>query len=104
MDKTFNFEVIGRFHLFQNVETAKRSLGSAAYRPNHQFEEEVDCFIGFMEFESGVCNPGETVNVEIHVVCSDKTKPLFKNGCQWNVKEGNTVVGVVTNTVISSVT
>jgi hypothetical protein len=104
MDELIEFTVKGKFQLYESAENPRRSLGSSAYRPNHQFEGQKDFFIGFVEFENGECFPNKTVAAEIHVICSKKKLDHFKSGCQWLVFEGNQLVGKVVADSIEQVT
>jgi hypothetical protein len=84
------------FTLNSGTGRVKRSLGNAAYRPNHQFENTNETFIGFVEFENGECNPGQTVRANIKVVYPKYLHEHFVPYNIWLVKEGFTkVVGKV---------
>ncbi|REL26693.1 hypothetical protein DXX93_08965 [Thalassotalea euphylliae] len=104
MDELIELSVKGKFQLFSCAKNPRRSLGSAAYRPNHQFEGQKDFFIGFVEFENGECFPNKTVASEIHVICSKQKVSYFKPNCQWLVFEGNVLVGKVTANSVEQVT
>ena len=104
MDELIELSVKGKFQLFKSAENPRCSLGSAAYRPNHQFEGQKDFFMGFVEFENGECFSNETVASEIHVICSQQKVSNFKPNCQWLVFEGNLLVGKVTADTVEQVT
>ena len=104
MDELIELSVKGKFQLFKSAENPRRSLGNAAYRPNHQFEGQKDFFMGFVEFENGECFPSKTVASEIHVICSKQKLSHFKPNCQWFVFEGKQLVGKVTADSVEQVT
>jgi len=84
------------FTLNPDVDGVRRSLGTAAYRPNHQFENTNETFIGFVEFENGECKPGQTVKASIKVVYPEYFQENFEQSNTWIVKEGfSKIVGRV---------
>jgi hypothetical protein len=88
MDEILTAEVDVLFTLNSDVEGFRRSLGTAAYRPNHKFADSSEFFIGFVEFEGGECNPGETIKAKIMAIYSSYMDERFVVGEDWMVMEG----------------
>lgn len=93
MNDTIEADIEVEFTLNPEVEGARRSLGKALYRPNHQFEGYYSTFIGFVDFENEICQPGETVNAVVHSLFEEQMESLIKIGNCWQVKEGKSLVG-----------
>ena len=93
MDDCIEAEILIEFTLFPEVARARKSLGTAAYRPNHQFRGYKSTFIGFMDFEDGICEPGNTVKALVHSLFEPEMKHFIEVGNCWDVKEGAKVVG-----------
>ncbi|GAA5217366.1 hypothetical protein ACFSJ3_18005 [Corallincola platygyrae] len=93
MDDCIEAEILIDFTLFPDVKGARRSMGTAAYRPNHQFRNYTSTFIGFIDFENGICEPGDTVRAQVHSLFEPGMKHLLVIGNSWDVKEGSKLVG-----------
>ena len=93
MDDLIEADISVDFSLFKTVDSPRRSLGNAGYRPNHQFNGCDYTFMGFVDFSGGECMPGETVHAIVHCLYPEDMKKYIVLGNRWFVKEGSDIIG-----------